>query len=83
MHVLEAQLALLLRLSAAGGAAARTSSAKALVDAGGLGALAGCRALDLEPEEPGGLQVGLGRGKGVPSLGFLWGGEARAPLQGV
>jgi hypothetical protein len=50
--VLEAQLSLLLALTAAGGPAARKGSTKAVADAGALPYLTACKALDYTPEQP-------------------------------
>jgi hypothetical protein len=50
--VIEAQLSLLLALTAAGGPAARRGSTKAVADAGALSYLQSCKALDFAPEQP-------------------------------
>jgi len=50
--VLEAQLSLLLALTAAGGLAARKGSTKAVADAGALPYLTACKALDYTPSSP-------------------------------
>lgn len=58
MYVIEAQLALLLRLSEAGGPGHRRSSAKALLDVSVIPYLSSCKALDFEPEDPATIQRG-------------------------
>ena len=51
LHVIEAQLGLLLRLANAGTGAGRKSSAKLVQDAGALSDLCGCKALGCRPEQ--------------------------------
>lgn len=51
--VAEAQLTLLLRLALAGPPAARSASAQRLAGLHALAKLSQCRAIDLQPEEPG------------------------------
>eukprot|EP00887_Chlorella_sp_A99_P002898 scaffold6.g2898.t1 len=55
--VIEAQLTLLLRLALAGPPAARAASAQRLFSLQALPRLTQCRALDLQPEEPGFAQL--------------------------
>lgn len=65
--VSEAQLTLLLRLALAGPPAARSASAQRLFGLHALAKLSQCRAIDLQPEEPGFGQYTGGRGRRGPS----------------
>jgi hypothetical protein len=51
LHVIEAQLGLLLRLASAGTGVGRKSSAKLVRDAGALSSLSHCQALKCRPEQ--------------------------------
>ena len=71
--VAEAQLTLLLRLAMAGPPLHRAASAQRLLSLHALPRLAQCRALGLQPEEPGFAQYTGVRGAGGGVAGCAWG----------